>query len=188
VRQIAIDQIGGPGGRPDRCVLRVDPGDAGNQPVGPGQVEARVEPQRHRRGGRFGGADAGDHAQHLRPGVVEQVVVRLREGNPLVERQPFAPQLELAGRIAGVLADLEHGDDHHPHRQRRGARRARLAFAGPGRGPGDRRRRIGLRVGRRDRRQRRQRDVQQRRAPPPRAEEEAGGGKEGVHERACQKL
>ena len=127
VREVAVDQPLRPGGRAQRHVVRVGAGDAGHQPVGAAEIEARVHAQRHDRGRGTGGADAGDDAEHALGGVVAQVAIALRERQHDRQREALDPGLELARLIARVRTRLEHGDDHDPDRDRLGPRTGRQA-------------------------------------------------------------
>jgi hypothetical protein len=89
----------------------VDSGDSGDQPVGVGEVEAGVEAEGHDGGGGAGGAHAGEQAEDAGLGVEAEVVIALGEGQDLGEVLALDPVLVLAGDVAGVGADLEHGDD-----------------------------------------------------------------------------
>ena len=55
--------------------------------------------------------------------IYAHVMVARRERKDLVQVLALDPELVFAGRVAGVLADFEHGDDHHFHFDRpRGGR------------------------------------------------------------------
>ena len=112
VREVAVDQPLRPGGRAQGHVVRVGTGDAGHQPVGAAEVEARVHAQRHDRRCGTGGADAGDDAEHALGRVIAQVAIALRERQHDRQREALDPGLELARLVARVRARLEHGDDH----------------------------------------------------------------------------
>ena len=109
VPEIAVDDPFGPGSRANRGIFRIDSRNAGNDPVGVAQVEARIEPQRHHRCRRLGRADAGAETEHAVL-VHAQVTPPLRELEDTVERLPLDPMLELTGLIARISTAFEHRD------------------------------------------------------------------------------
>ena len=127
MRQIAIDDIAGPGNRSDGRVLRIDSGDTGHQPVGAGKIEPLIQPERHRRRRGACRADARDHTKHLRFGIVVKIVEGLRKGDAYIKVAAVLPQLEFTGRIAFILANLEQRNDHDLYGKRVCTGIARLA-------------------------------------------------------------
>ena len=56
--------------------------------------------------------------------IHEQIVV-MSEGEALIQLLALVPELEFTRGVAGVGTDLEHGDDHDFHFDRRGRARRR---------------------------------------------------------------
>ena len=113
VGQVAVHQVIRPGHRAQRGILRVEAGDAGHQPVGLAQVEARIQAQRHDAGCRVSRTHAGDDAHDAGVAVDVNVVMHMWGGVNGVEILPLVPALEFTGVVTGVLAGFEHG--HHDH-------------------------------------------------------------------------
>ena len=112
VPEVALDSVVRPDGRADGGVGRVEPGDTGNEPVAPAQVEARIEPEGHGGGGGVGVAHAGDDRDHGAVGVGPYGMGGGGQAYDPVELLPLHPELKLPRDVAGVCADLEHGYDH----------------------------------------------------------------------------
>ncbi len=121
MRDVAVHDPVRPDSRAKRPSLRIDAADARNEPVSMGQVKARIAAQRHDGGRRASGADARHDAEHAIV-VHQRIVVRGGHGKAPVEVLAFDPVLKLAGRITGVVADLEHGDHDDFHRDANGRR------------------------------------------------------------------
>ncbi|QJU56365.1 hypothetical protein HL653_08910 [Sphingomonas sp. AP4-R1] len=111
VAVIGIHQIADPGGRADRGGVRIGARDRGDHPIGMGEIEAGIGAQRHDRGGGAVRADAGHDQQRLLLRIVAQVAETGGEGQDLGHHS--GPGLIFGGPVAGVLANLERGDDHH---------------------------------------------------------------------------
>jgi len=113
-----VDDVVGPGGGADGGDLGVDTGDAIDEDVGVGEVEARVEAEGHEGGC---GVDEGGAADDAEDGVVGVgadgaggvvgAAGSSGEGEGLGEVLALDPELEFSGGVAGVVADLEGGDD-----------------------------------------------------------------------------
>jgi hypothetical protein len=73
-----------------------------------GEVEARVEAERHDRCCSARSANAGEQAKNTSVRVEAEVVVALGKGHDLVEVLALDPVLVLAGRVASVGALLKH--------------------------------------------------------------------------------
>ncbi len=111
VGEVAVDDVVGPDGGAEGADLRVDAADSGDEEVGVGEVEARVEAEGHDGGGGAGGAYSGEDAEDSGLGVEAEIVVARGKGQDGVEVFALDPVLVLAGSVAGVGADLEHVDD-----------------------------------------------------------------------------
>ena len=109
-REIAVDDMVRPDGRAKRDILRVASADTSDHPVSFGEIEARIETDGHHGGGSFRGADAGEHFENTIL-VEAQVMIAGGQRQNLIEMFAVDPELEFAGRVAGIFAALEHGDD-----------------------------------------------------------------------------
>ena len=110
VAEVAVDDPVDPDGGAEGGMLGGGSGDAGDDPVGVGEVKAGIEAEGHDGGGGVGCALSGDDGEFA--GVVHAGgVVGGGERVDVVEVVAFDPVLELAGSVAGVFAGLKHGDD-----------------------------------------------------------------------------
>ena len=69
------------------------------------------ETQGHHRRSSLRSADPSHHTEHS-VFVKPDVMITGGHRNDLVEMFAFYPELEFAGRVTGIFAALEHGDDH----------------------------------------------------------------------------
>ena len=109
VAQIAVDHPSHPDRRSERDFVRAAAGNAGDDPVGMGEIEARVEAERHDGRGGVRGALSGEHG-HLAVAVHARSMIAGRERIDSVKVVAFDPVLQLAGLVAGVGAYFKHGD------------------------------------------------------------------------------
>jgi hypothetical protein len=113
VGEITVDDVVGPDGGSERAHLRIDAADAGDEEVGVGEIEARVEAKSHDSGGSTRGADTGEDAEDSGLWIEAEVVIARGKGEDGVEVLTLNPVLILAGSVAGVGTDLEHVDDDY---------------------------------------------------------------------------
>ncbi len=109
---IAIHNPLRPDARAKRAHLRIDAADAGDQPVGMRQVKAGVVTQRHDRRSGPRCPNACDDAEHSIV-IHQRIVIRGRQREAPREMLALNPVLKLAGRVAGIVTNLKHGNDHH---------------------------------------------------------------------------
>ena len=111
VSNAAVDQIAGPGGGADGAAFGIDAGDAGDDHIGPAQIERAAVKQRRRRRRRIRVSHAGDHFTHRIGGALDDRIVAGQAGHGDI---PVRPERVEPG--SGLQA--EHVDDQHFHLER----------------------------------------------------------------------
>lgn len=87
-----------------------------------GQVEPRIEPERHDAGGCPRSADSRQDTEHSCVAIQPEFVVALRERKFCVQVLPLHPILVLARSIARIGSLLKHRDDYDLDLYRRNCR------------------------------------------------------------------
>ncbi|CAI9003461.1 hypothetical protein EMIT0373P_60611 [Pseudomonas chlororaphis] len=112
VRQVTVHHIVGPCRRTDGALVRIDAGNARDQPVRLAQVKAWIHAQGHYRRRRTGSAHAGHRCQDAGFRVQAYVMKTLGERHALIQAGALTPELKLARVVSLILADLEHAQNY----------------------------------------------------------------------------